>query len=63
MIAAYLDPALSDQARSAFDALRATDRPHLRGSRQYLDSPRHAYYVKGDVYEKALNKAARGLRA
>jgi len=63
MIAAYLDPALSDQARSAFDALRATDRPHLRGSRQYLDSPRHAYYVKGDVYEKALDKAARALRA
>ena len=61
MIAAYLDPELPEQARSAFDTMRATARPNLRGSRQYVDSPRHAYYVKSDVYEKALKKAARVL--
>jgi len=36
-------------------------RPNLRGSRAYIDSPRHAYYVKGVVYDKALGRAASAL--
>jgi hypothetical protein len=63
LVASYLDPELPEAARAAFDTLRTSDRPNLRGSRNYLDSPRHAYYVKGDVYQKALQKAARTLGA
>lgn len=54
LIAAYLDPATPERARSAFDGLRADDRPDLRGGVQYIASPRHDYYVKGDVYGRTL---------
>jgi cation diffusion facilitator CzcD-associated flavoprotein CzcO len=56
LIAAYLSPNLSGRTRTTFDGLRASDRPDLRGGVQYLASARHDYYVKGDVYERALEK-------
>lgn len=56
LIAAYLDPATPAHARAAFDGLRAIDRPDLRGGVQYIASPRHNYYVKGDVYAKTLTR-------
>jgi len=61
LIASYLDPKLAEGARGAFDGLRAGDRPDLRGGVKYVESARHDYYVKGDVYEKALRNAARAL--
>lgn len=42
---------------AAFDRTRAGARPDLRGGRAYLDSLRHTYYVKSDVYKKALASA------
>ena len=61
LIATYLSDQLDAGARARFDALRAGDRPDLRGGVSYIASPRHDYYVKGDVYEKALRKAERHL--
>ena len=62
LIAAYLDTNLPEPARAAFDRQRASDRPDLRGGVHYIESMRHNYYVKGDVYEKVLQKAARTLQ-
>jgi cation diffusion facilitator CzcD-associated flavoprotein CzcO len=59
LIAAYLDGNLPAATRAAFDQLRASDRPDLRGGVDYVASVRHNYYVKGDVFEKALAKASR----
>lgn len=56
LIAAYLDTATLPQAKSALDGLRSTDRPDLRGGVRYIASPRHDYYVKGDVYAKTLTR-------
>ncbi len=61
LVASYLDPQTPANVRDAFDTLRWTDRPDLRGGVQYVASPRHDYYVKSDVYEKTLRKAADGL--
>ena len=60
LIAAYLH-ARSRGTAQAFDRLRANDRSDLRGGRRYLSSARHAYYVKSDVYERALRRAASRL--
>jgi hypothetical protein len=62
LVAAYLaarrdNPGLARQ----FDAARATTRPDLRGGRAYLDSPRHAYYVQGNAYAKALQSELRNF--
>ena len=61
LIAAYLDSTLPAETRAAFDQLRTADRPDLRGGVHYIESIRHNYYVKGDVYEKVLRKAAQTL--
>jgi cation diffusion facilitator CzcD-associated flavoprotein CzcO len=58
LVAAYLDPTLDPAKRSAFNQLRTSDRPDLRGGVRYIASPRHDYYVKGDVYERVLRRAA-----
>lgn len=57
LIASYLDSAPAPAQRVAFDHLRASARPDLRGGVRYIASPRHDYYVKGDVYERSLRKA------
>jgi cation diffusion facilitator CzcD-associated flavoprotein CzcO len=57
LVASYLDPQTPAGVRDAFDTLRRTNRPDLRGGVQYVASPRHDYYVKSDVYERALRKA------
>jgi cation diffusion facilitator CzcD-associated flavoprotein CzcO len=44
-------------AAARFDAERVEARPDLRGGRPYLDSVRHRYYVRGDVYTRALERA------
>jgi cation diffusion facilitator CzcD-associated flavoprotein CzcO len=61
LVASYLDPKLPASARASFDRLRSAGRPDLRGGVRYIASARHNYYVKGDVYEKALKTAARVL--
>jgi cation diffusion facilitator CzcD-associated flavoprotein CzcO len=60
LIAAYVK-ARSSGTAGAFDRLRAEGRPDLRGGRRYLSSARHDYYVKSDVYERLLRRAAAGL--
>jgi cation diffusion facilitator CzcD-associated flavoprotein CzcO len=62
LVASYLDPQTPTSVRDAFDALRRTDHPDLRGGVHYVASPRHDYYVKSDVYEKALRRAGRMLQ-
>jgi hypothetical protein len=51
-----------EQRHAEFDALRVAAHPDLRGKRPYVESLRHEYYVKGDVYERALKEAAALLR-
>ena len=46
---------------AAFDRERATAHPDLRGGRPYIESLRHEYYVRGDVYEAALKRARESL--
>jgi len=60
LIAAYAK-ARSDGTAGAFDRLRVEGRPDLRGGRKYLSSARHEYYVKSDVYERVLRRAAARL--
>ena len=61
LVASYLDGKLPSSIRASFDRLRTSDRPDLRGGVHYVESVRHNYYVKGDVYEKVLRKAVRTL--
>lgn len=63
LIAGYLDTSLPAETRAAFDRQRAGDRPDLRGGVHYIASARHNYYVKGDVFQKELSKAARALKS
>jgi hypothetical protein len=37
-------------------ALKANDRPNLRGTMNYIDSPRHANYVEVSVYRRFLSQ-------
>jgi hypothetical protein len=37
-----------------WSALKANDRPNLRGTMNYIDSPRHANYVEVGVYRRTL---------
>jgi cation diffusion facilitator CzcD-associated flavoprotein CzcO/amino acid transporter len=37
-----------------WSALKANDRPNLRGTVNYIDSPRHANYVEVSVYRRTL---------
>lgn len=61
LVAAYLDARRSGSGRATtFDLARASRRPDLTGGRRYLDTPRHAWYVRGETYARAL-KRARGL--
>jgi cation diffusion facilitator CzcD-associated flavoprotein CzcO len=62
LVASYLDTTLPDQVRTTFDGRRAGARPDLRGGVAYVASARHDYYVKGDVYETALNRALDVIR-
>jgi cation diffusion facilitator CzcD-associated flavoprotein CzcO len=61
LVASYLDANLTTATRASFDRLRLEDRPDLRGGVHYIDSIRHNYYVKGDIFEKALRGAAVAL--
>ena len=62
IIAAYLEAReRRPEVARRFDAARATERPDLHGGRRYLDSQRHAYYVRSAVYQKALQRALREL--
>lgn len=51
-----------DARTSEFDAKRESSHPALRGKRPYLKSQRHDYYVKNDVYERALQQACKELK-
>ena len=61
-VARYLAArAEAPEVSARFDALRASHRPDLHGGRPYLRTLRHAYYVRGDVYARALKDACRVL--
>lgn len=62
LIAGYLSDRREGRAGAhRFDALRSGDRPDLRGGRRYTRSPRHAYYVKSDAYERALRRTRKRM--
>jgi hypothetical protein len=51
---AYIEQ--SGQGRDDWRSMRAEDRPNLRGSMTYVDSPRHANYVDVAVYRRLLSE-------
>lgn len=57
----FLNPSPANPLCAEFDRLRRNDRRSLRGGVKYVTSARHGYYVKFDVYEKALARAAKTL--
>ncbi len=62
LVAASLDARRrASPAVKPFDERRRNARPDLRGGRPYLQTLRHAYYVRGDVYTRALKKELRAL--
>lgn len=62
LVATYLEARERDpEGVAAFDRIRAAGGPELTGGRSYVASPRHAWYVRGDTYERALRKARRVL--
>jgi hypothetical protein len=48
----------SGNGLTEWTALKAQDHPNLRGTMNYVDSPRHANYVEVGVYRRTLG----GLR-
>ena len=57
LVAGYLAARRSgDPAAQRFDVLRADHRPDLQGGRRYVNSPRHAHYVRGDTYRRILRR-------
>jgi cation diffusion facilitator CzcD-associated flavoprotein CzcO len=46
----------SGVGRAAWQAMKAGDRPNLRGHIAYLDSPRHANYVDAEIYRRVLSE-------
>jgi len=62
LVAAYLAARRSNsRAATRFDAARTAARPDLRGGRAYLESLRHAYYVRSAVYARVLREGLRNL--
>lgn len=58
LVAAYLaNRAAGGEGARRLDQRRARERPDLRGGRQYLDTPRHDYYVQTDAYRHLLEGA------
>ena len=46
----------SGAGRDEWRAMKASDRPNLRGASTYIDSPRHANYVDVTVYRRVLSE-------
>lgn len=62
LVAAYLDARRSGSAAAErFDRSRGVERPDLTGGRRYVGSERHAWYVRGEAYDRALRRARRIL--
>jgi cation diffusion facilitator CzcD-associated flavoprotein CzcO len=59
MIAGYAEARARGVDTDAFDALRRSARPDLRGGRRYLTSQRHRYYVREAVYRRTLERVGR----
>ena len=51
---AYIEQ--SGAGREEWTAMKAGDRPNLRGASHYIDSPRHANYVDVSVYRRILSE-------
>ena len=51
---AYIEQ--SGAGRAEWTAMKATDRPNLRGTQHYIDSPRHANYVEVGTYRRVLSE-------
>jgi cation diffusion facilitator CzcD-associated flavoprotein CzcO len=54
-----LDQEHRPKRAAEFHALKASDRPNLSGGIRYVDSPRHATYVKKSVFKKYSDKLMR----
>ena len=51
---AAMDAYLEQKGDADWQRLKREDRPNLRGTKNYIDSPRHANYVDVDVYRRTL---------
>ncbi|HEV2650981.1 MAG TPA: amino acid permease [Rhizomicrobium sp.] len=51
---AAMDAYLDQKGDAEWSRLKQEDRPNLRGTKNYIDSPRHANYVDVDVYRRTL---------
>ncbi len=63
LVGAWLERRRDGGDVGAFDERRRTHRPDLRGGRRYVRSPRHDVYVRGAVYQAALDRALREVGA
>ncbi len=57
-----LDQAQNPKRADKFRALKKNDRPNLSGGIRYVDSPRHATYVKKSVFKAYSNKLMRRFK-
>ncbi len=62
LVAKYLDARRRTlPSVTSFDEHRRSGRPNLQGGKPYLATLRHNYYVRGNIYERALEKELRAL--
>jgi hypothetical protein len=59
LVAGYAAARGKGEDTSAFDAMRRSARPDLRGGRRYLATARHAYYVRDAAYQRVLEKVGK----
>ncbi|MCZ6806616.1 MAG: NAD(P)/FAD-dependent oxidoreductase [Deltaproteobacteria bacterium] len=57
-----LDQDARPKRAAKFHALKETDRPNFSGGIRYVDSPRHATYVKKGVFRRYSNKLMRKFK-
>jgi len=57
-----LDQDTQPERAAKFHALKAMDRPNLKGGIEYVDSARHATYVKRSVFHRYSNKLMRKFK-
>ena len=62
LIARVLEKTMEGERLEKFHQLRTGSRPNLQKGTNYVNSPRHAFYVKNDLYSKQVKKVVKLLK-